>query len=216
MLGDGRVGLVGARLRRGRLRLRLAYAVSLHVFLVGVRFYVTLPADLAVVLLLAGVVAAVHGEVGGGAEALLADAALEQLLAGVLAGVHAQLRARRAALQAYWAREPLVPSMCDHMVVPGGGGGEAREAYLAAVGLLARVRAAVVDQRRLLREAALAVLALVWTLTSMHSHVRIKLGHFIEALVTHGAHVVPNAAMLLHVLAQRRVTAERLVAFRTF
>lgn len=50
--------------------------------------------------------------------------------------------------------------MRDHVVVPGGGGGEARGAQLAAVGLLARVRAPVVDQRRLLREAARAELAL--------------------------------------------------------
>lgn len=54
--------------------------------------------------------------------------------------------------------------MCDEMVVPGGGGGELGGAELAGEGLLAGVRAAVVDEGRLLREAALAVLALVRTL----------------------------------------------------
>lgn len=55
---------------------------------------------------------------------------------------------------------PLVAGVGDHVVVPGGGRGEPGRAQLAAVWLLAGVRAAVVDERRLLREATLAVLTL--------------------------------------------------------
>lgn len=66
----------------------------------------TFPADRTVVLLLPGMVPAVHGEVGRGAEPLPAVVAGEQFLAGVLARVHAQLRPGRAALQADLAHKP--------------------------------------------------------------------------------------------------------------
>lgn len=49
----------------------------------------------------------------------------------------------------------------------------------------------------------------------MNSHVSVELGHLVEGFVAHVAHVVLDAAVLLHVLAQRRVAAERLVALRT-
>lgn len=59
--------------------------------------------------------------------------------------------------------------MREHVVVPCGRGGEPGGADLAAVRLLARVGAAVVDQRRLLRETAVAELTLVWPLSYSHS-----------------------------------------------
>lgn len=153
-----------------------------------------------------------HGEVRGGAEPLSAVVAGEQFLAGVLARVDAELGPGRTALQADRTHELLVPSMCEHVVVPGGRGGEPGGADLAAVRLLPRVGPAVVDQCRLLRETTVAELTLVWPLSSMDPHVCVELGYFIEALVAYIAHMVPYAAVLLHVLAQRRVTTERLVA----
>lgn len=50
----------------------------------------------------------------------------------------------------------------------------------------------------------------------MHSHMRVKFGDLVEGLVADITDVVPDAAVLLHVLAQRRVAPERLVALRAF
>lgn len=96
-----------------------------------------------------------------------------------------QLGAGRAAFKAYGTHEPFVASMRDHMIVPGRGRGELCRAYLAAVRLLAGVRPPVIDQRRLLRELALAEVALEWPLASMHPHMGIQLGYLVETLATY-------------------------------
>lgn len=52
-------------------------------------------------------------------------------------------------------------------------------------------------------------------LTGVHAHVRVELGDLVEGLAADAAHVVADAAVLLHVLAQRGVPPERLVALCT-
>lgn len=52
-------------------------------------------------------------------------------------------------------------------------------------------------------------------LTGMNSHVGVQFGHLVEGLATYVAHVVPDASVLLHVLAQSRVTPKRFVTFGT-
>lgn len=48
----------------------------------------------------------------------------------------------------------------------------------------------------------------------MYSHMSIQLRHLIESLAADAADVVPYAAVLLYVLAERGVTPEGLATFR--
>lgn len=50
----------------------------------------------------------------------------------------------------------------------------------------------------------------------MYSHMRVELRDLVEGLVAHRADVVADPAVLLHMLTQRRVTSEGLVALRAF
>lgn len=49
----------------------------------------------------------------------------------------------------------------------------------------------------------------------MHSHMRVKFRHLVEALAADVAYVTPNAAMFLHMLTQCGMTPERFVTLIT-
>lgn len=50
----------------------------------------------------------------------------------------------------------------------------------------------------------------------MYTHMCVELGHLVKRLVADRAHVVPDAPMLFHVLAECGVAPEILIALGTF